>query len=260
MRLPRHEWIVLAGVLLSAAASAQPPQRDPQAIVILQRSLAAMGGAVPSDSLATGNVVLVAGSKTETGTVRILTRGLHQTAEEILTAEGRRMVVYSQGQAIETEDMVIKSLQMELVVTSQCPDFPLPFLAAVLNDPDSGIQYVGLESFDGSPVHHIRFWKSFSSKPRRQHLATFSVKDVWVDAISGLPRKLSYIRRAARGAEPGIPVEVLYSAYRSVSGLLFPYRIEKSLNGTPWATVTISSVIFNSGLTDTDFPIQYGDR
>ena len=256
MRLPRHEWIVLAGVLLSAAASAQPPQRDPQAVVILQRSFAAMGGAVPSDSLAMGNVVLVAGSKTETGTIRILTRGLNQTLEEIQTFDGRRATIYSNGLANEVEGTTVKSLQLELVVNSQCPDFPLPFLAAVLNDPDSGIQYVGLESVDCSPVHHIRFWKGFSIKPKLQHLAEFSVKDVWLEAASGLPRKLSYVRRAASGSEPGIPVEVFYSDFRNVGGVLYPFRIEKSLNGTPWATITITNVVFNSGLTDGNFPVQ----
>ncbi len=215
-----------------------------------------MGGIVPADSLGTGTVTLVAGSKTETGTIHILTRGVDQSLEEIQTSEGRRATIYSRGMADEFEGTSAKSLQLELVVTSQSPDFPLPLLAATLNDPDSAARYVGLESLDGTPTHHVRFWKAFARHPKLQHVAEFSAKDLWLDAASGLPRKLAYVRRAASGAEPGIPLEVLYSDYRNVGGVLYPYRIEKSLNGTPWATISIANVVFNSGLTDTNFPVQ----
>ncbi|SRR6266403_781741 len=63
------------------STSAQP--RDPQAIALLQSSVRAMGGSVPSDSVATGSVVVVAGSLTTSGTVRILTRGTDQTLEQL---------------------------------------------------------------------------------------------------------------------------------------------------------------------------------
>jgi hypothetical protein len=51
-------------------------QRDPQALVILQGAVAAMGGSVPSDSTANGTVTTVAGSLTENGSVIVLTRGI----------------------------------------------------------------------------------------------------------------------------------------------------------------------------------------
>ena len=94
------------------------------------------------------------------------------------------------------------------------------------------------------------------STPRLRHLAGFSVKELWIDASSRLPRKLAYERRAASGAAPRIPVAVFFSDYRNVGGVLYPFRIEKSLNGTPWATITIQNVAFNTGLTDADFPVE----
>ncbi len=268
MNLQRILPIFLASFLFSLCTAAQQaplvviplqrenPPRDSQVVAILAQSVTAMGGVVPSDSLATGTIDIVAGSKTEKGTIRLLTRGLDQTAEQIVTPEATRAVIYSHDQAIEIEGNSAKAQQLELVVTSQSPCFPLVLLAAALNDPDTAFEYLGEETLGGSVVHRIRFWNSFASKPRLRHLAEFSVKDVWVDAASGLPRKLSYDRRAASGAEARVPVEVFFSNYRNVGGVLYPFQIHKWLNGTPWATVIIDSVALNSGLTDADFPVR----
>ncbi len=215
-----------------------------------------MGGVALADSVAAGTIELVAGSKTEAGTIRILTRGMDQTAEEIVTPEGTRQVVYSREQASEVEANSSKTLQLELVVTSQSACFPLPLLAAALNHPDTAFEYLGQETLDGLVVHHLRFWNTFSSNAKLRHLAEFSVKDLWIDAATGLPRKLSFDRRAAGGAEPRIPVEVFFSDYRRVSGALYPFRIEKHFNGTPWATITINNVQLNAGLTDAAFPVE----
>ena len=64
------------------------------------------------------------------------------------------------------------------------------------------------------------------------------------------------VRRPAHGAVAGVAVDVFYSNYQNSSGILYPSNIRKSLNGTPWATITIQSIAFNTGLTDSDFPVQ----
>jgi hypothetical protein len=246
---PAASFLLLAPLFVSAQ---QAPQRDPQAFAVLQRAVTAMGGLVPSDSVATGNVVLVEGSKTENGTIRFLTRGLDQSAEYMQVPTGLRSVVYSRGRA--SDERSAKPLQLELAVTSQSSAFPLQLAASALSDPDAAFVYVGLENLEGQQVHHIRFWKTFASNPKLQSLAEVSKRDIWIDAASNLPRKLSYKRRASRGpGAVGILIEVSYSDYRNVSGVLYPYRIERFVNGTLWAAITFQNVVFNSGLTGTDF-------
>jgi hypothetical protein len=138
-------------VALSVAAQ-QAPQRDPQAFAVLQRAVTAMGGLVPSDSVATGNVVLVEGSKTEQGTIRILTRGTDQSAEQIQTPDSQRAVIYSQNWAKETRGTTVKRLPLQLVVTSQSPDFPLPLLAAAFTNPDTVVSFLGQETLNLNPA------------------------------------------------------------------------------------------------------------
>ncbi len=254
-------FLLVASVAFSLAPSlhSQQPPRDRQAAAILQAAATAMGGTVPSDSVATGSVVVVAGSKTDTGTIRILTRGTDQTAELIQISDGTRALIYSGGQAAKRDGASSKRQSLELSASSQSPNFPMPVIAGVLSDPDAAFQYLGREALLGFPVHHIRFWKTYPANPRLAHLAEFSKKDIWIDVASLLPRKFYFQRfegRPSRGPSRGIRFEVSFLDYRSINGVLYPFRIEKSLNGTPWATITVQTVTFNTGLTEADFPLR----
>jgi hypothetical protein len=248
-------------ILQTAAAQSQTaattPTQDPRAVSVLQQSVRAMGTTAPSDSTATGTITTVAGSLTENGTITILTRGMDQTSEQIQTPHGST-IVYSQGQASTVSGSTPTTLPMERAVTSECAFFPLVLLADALNNADTGSKYVGLEPLNGASAHHIQFWNSFTSTPKLQVVANFSVRDLWIDAGSGLPIKVSYTRRDTGGASPGIAMEASYSNYRNVGGVLYPFSIQESFNGTPWATITIQSVTLNTGLTDSNFPVQTG--
>ena len=259
MRLPRT--FVLAFIFLSfafplfAQQTATTVQRDPQALAALQRSVAAMGRSVPLDSTANGTATTEAGSLTENGTVTILTRGMSQTSEQIQAPHGST-IVYSNLQASQVTDSVMTPLSSELASSSRSLAFPLPLLAAILNNPDSSYVYVGLESLNGLQVHHLQYWNSFSSKPKFQFLTPFTLTDIWIDAGSNVPQRISQMRKAGRGSEPRFQIDVYFSNYQIVNGVLYPFLIQKSLNGSPWITFTITNVTFNTGLTDANFPVQ----
>ena len=238
------------------APPAQSPVRDAQAIAILQQSVAAMASNAPGDSSATGTVTVVEGSSTESGSILILTRGSTQTAETLTLPSGQRSVIYSSGQAKETYASESTNPPLESGVTDQCPDFPLPLLLATLSSPDAALRYIGAETLNGTAVQHIQLWNSFASKPRLQKLAPFSLRDIWFDSASALPLKVAYTRRAGAGAVPVFPVEVNFSNYTNVGGVLYPFQIKKSFNGTLWQTINIHAVSFNTGLTDTQFQVE----
>ncbi len=254
MRLRAPAVLLAFGLGFALAVSAQP--RDPQAVALVQLAATAMGGAAPSDSTATGTITVVAGSLTENGQITILTRGTNQTAEQISLPSGQRAVIYSNFEAKETTPSASGAVVTELAVTDQCPAFPLPLLLAALNNSDEAFQYVGQETLNGAAVQHVRVWNTFASNPHLQKLASFSTQDIWFDASSNLPVKLAYTRQAGSGAVPAIPVEVLFSNYTNVNGVLYPFQIQKSYNGTPWQTITIQSVVFNTGLTDAQFQVE----
>jgi len=254
-------FVLVARFLLPSAAQETPTatlpstQRDLRALAVLQGAIAAMGRSVPSDSAANGTVTTVAGSRTENGSFTILTRGTNQTSEQIQTPHGFTLV-YSNGQAGQLVDSVSTPLSSELALSSQSVAFPLPLLAGFLNNADSCFVYVGSESLDGIQVHHLLYWNSFSSQPKFQFLAPFTHTNIWIDALSGLPKRISQIQRAGRGSEPSIQIDVYFSNYQNVGGVLYPFLIQKSLNGSPWISFTVDRVMFNTGLSDANFPAQ----
>jgi hypothetical protein len=241
---------------LAAQQAASTVQRDPQATSLLQSAIRAMGGNVPSDSSASGSVTIVAGSTTSSGTIQVLTRGTTQTSETLTLSTTQTAVIYSYGEAKEVSGTQSTNPPLELIVTDQCPDFPLPLVASLLNNSDEAFRYIAQETLNGASAQHIQVWNTFSSKPRLLKLASFSTMDIWFDASSGLPLKVAYSRRAGGGAVPSIPVEVFFSNYTNVSGFLYPFQINKSFNGTPWQTITIQNVTFNNGLTDAQFQVE----
>ena len=241
--------------LTQRQTSSQTPVPDAQAIAVLQQAIVAMGSTPPSDSTAAGTVSTVSGSQIEQGTIRILTRGTDQTLEQIQTPHGAT-TVYSRDEASSLVGSTVSPLSIESALSSQCPDFPLPLLAGAINNSDIGYKYIGPETLNGAAVYHIQFWNSYSSNPSMKPLSDFTTKDIWIDSTSYLPARLSYVHRVAQGSSPRIPVDVFYSNYQNVSGILYPFSVHRSFNGTPWATITIQSVTLNGGLTDSDFPVQ----
>jgi outer membrane lipoprotein-sorting protein len=248
--------VVSATAQQTASPPVQAPQRDTQAIAILQQAVAAMASTVPSDSSATGTVTIVEGSTTQNGSIKILTLGTGQTTETLTLPEGQRAVIYSNGNAMEVARNQSVNPPLQLIVTDQSVDFPLPLILSALSNSDETLQYIGVETLNGASVQHVRVWNTFASTPRLQVLASFSARDIWLNATPGLPVKIAYSRRAGGGAVPSFPVEVSFLNYTKVNGVLYPFQINKSYNGTPWQTITIQNVVFNTGLTATQFQVQ----
>jgi hypothetical protein len=248
--------VISATAQQPVAPITQTPQRDAQAITILQQAVASMANTAPADSSATGTVTVVEGSTTQTGSIQILTLGASQTAETITLPDGQRVVIYSNGTAKEVNGSQSISPPMELILTDQCADFPLPLILSTLNNSDEAFQYVGAETIDGGTSQHVRLWNTFASRPGLQGLATFSTMDFWFDPASGLPLKIAYARRVGGGTIPAFPVEISFLNYTKVNGVLYPFQINKSFNGMPWETITIQNVTFNAGLTAAQFSVQ----
>ena len=243
------------GAQQAAPTPAPSAERDPQALAILQQSLEAMGGIQPSDSVATGTVTPVAGGQTNQGTIRILTKGTAESLVQFTMPNSVETTIYANGEASQTVNSTQIPFPLEPTVTSQAAEFPLPLILALINNPDTSFQYVGIETLSGESLYHIKTWDSFASLPAFQNLSSFSARDVWIDSNTSLPQRISYTRYPAQG-DGGTMTDVFFTNYLKSSGILYPSAISESLNGTPWATITVQSVAFDTGLSDSNFPVQ----
>jgi hypothetical protein len=229
--------------------------RDPQAVALLGQSVAAMGTTMPADSTATGSVTITAGSETSQGTVHILTRSMDQTSIQFQTTNVNWSVIYSNGQANRVDATGTSVLPLEHAASSQSLYFPFPFLSGLLGNPDVSLHYVGRESLDSSSANHIRVQNTYASSPSLQFLSDFTTADIWLDASTALPVRISLTRRNGGGSSPKIPISFSYSNYKTIAGVQYPFTIQEFVTGTLWASTSIQSVTFNTGLTDSSFPI-----
>jgi hypothetical protein len=113
-----------------------------------------------------------------------------------------------------------------------------------------------LEKLGDSSVKHLRLWDTFNSQAALQSLATLTTRDVWLDATSNLPVQIAYGCWANTYKDVTVPVVISYSSYQTVGGYSYPSSIALSVNGTPSITATIQTIKFNTGLSDSNFPIQ----
>jgi hypothetical protein len=247
-----------AGIPQTTTSSTSAPVRDPQGVALLQKSISVMG-VPPSDSSATGSVTTVAGSLTQQGTVTILTRGSAQTSIQFQMPDNPWTVVFASGQANKLETTQTTVYPLELAASSQCLYFPLPFLAGILNNTDYSVQYIGQENLGSSTANHVVVQNTFNSTPTYKFLSAFTVADIWIDASTALPVKIGMVRRDGGGSAPKIPISLVYSNYQAVSGVRYPFTIQEYVTETLWATTTIQSVAFNSGLTDSTFSATAGN-
>lgn len=257
-RRVRCAVLALALILVPAAVDGQDQEqkRDAKALLILQQSFGIMGGATPSDSILSGTVEIVAGSKSEQGRVRILARGLDQVAEELDTEDGRRVLIHSKGAAALRQGYDLKKLPVEEALSTQAVAAPSVVIAAALMNPGTNYEYIAEENLGGVPAHRIRFWNSFATRENLRRLAEFTVRDIWIDASSGLPVKLAFEQRAGGGAADRMDVEIAYSDYRQTGASVIPFRMVVIRNGVTWKTISIEQVKMNAGLSESEFQVR----
>ena len=216
-----------------------------------------MGGVLPADSSVSGVVTINAGAEIQEGTITIFTRGSSQTMEQLTGVADAKTVIFSNGLAAETDSLGEKKMySLELASSTQSAVFPLPLISAILSFTDSAYEYVAFENINGIGCHHVRTWRTFSSKPDFAYLAPFSMRDIWINTATNLPEKIAYALRPGSGATSSTSVEVFYSKYQQIAGIKYPFAISQCLNGTPWMTISISSASFNTGLSDSTFSFQ----
>jgi len=164
-------------------------------------------------------------------------------------------LIYSNGEANRVDATGTKVLPLELAASSQSLYFPFPFLSGLLNNPDIYLQYIGQESVDSAQANHVRVQNTFASSPSLQFLSDFTTADIWLDASTTLPVRISLTRRNGGGSSPRIAISLSFSNYKTIADVLYPFSIQEFLSGTLWATTSIQSVSFNNGLTDSSFPV-----
>jgi hypothetical protein len=247
-------------------ASAASGGQDPQAVGVLNQSLAAAGGATAiraiTDYTATGNVSYHWNPEEE-GTVAIQGLGVTGIRIDAYLPSGVR------SQAIHEGQTSIKGPQGNLwqyppsysipsseAFPYQPPLFPsglvMPYLplALVLNNARYSISYLGVVQVDGQSVHDIQVQRILANPTKPDSMAWYHRIDffITVDTLQ--------IVMTQDNVPNNVVHQVRFSNYKQLGGILVPFAISERMGGQNTNDFQLSQVNFNLGLQDSAFVIQ----
>jgi outer membrane lipoprotein-sorting protein len=118
------------------------------------------------------------------------------------------------------------------------------------------LSYVGQETRNGESVQHIRSYVYQSNPPPGVSTQQLSTMDFYLYAGTLLPVATVFTAYPDTGAGTNINVEIDFSNYQSLSGVLVPLHIQRYSQGNLLVDITVSGAAFNTGLPLSLFKIN----
>jgi hypothetical protein len=249
----------------SVLPQTSPPVSDPKAVALAAQAIAALtGGTAVSDVTISGSVVWTSGPRNATGTVVAYGKTSAMSRIDLTVGSGNRSEIRNNTNASAQGTWINAAGQSNSAAAQNCWTDPVWFfpaltsLSAVTTDNTLVLTYVGLETRNGVSVQHIRSYHCVASKFLEFTAFTqrASKVDYYLDAPTLVPLWITFNAHPDNDANTDIPVEIDFSDYQLVSGVLVPYHITKLWQGSPLFDFTATNATINSGLPDSLFSIQ----
>ncbi len=271
-RLAQHPrrgllWVgtVLTALATSASLAGQtaapaPSSSSPQAIQTLQQALSAAGGAQALGSIqdfsATGTITYFWAGEQVQGSATVKARGTDQFRVDSVLPEGTRAWLVNRGTGtLKETDGTTNPIPYYDAVNLGAFTFPYLSLVSATNDPLANASFVGgVQTSDGKQADQIHLQWPFSSADDPQGLlAQLRTTDYLVDAATDLLISTSRTMYAIDNFSRTYVDEVDFQNYAPVSGVQVPMLVQEKMNGQTAWQLTLTSIAFNTGLTDADF-------
>jgi hypothetical protein len=247
---------------LSAAAQS-PVASNPQALQILQQSLAALSPNIAvRDVTLSGSAHYIVGSDDETGTAVLKATALGDSRIDLNLNSGPRSEVYNLSASTPTgqwsdQGSTPKPIPYHNLLTEPGWFSPVTAISRRLNGGAFLASYIGVETLDSQSVQHVvvtQLPPTFATTFQLfQHLAQV---DLYIDSSTFLPVALSFNTHPDDNELLDLPIEVRYSDYRPVSGEQVPFHIQKFLNNVLILEIQLDSATVNTGLSSTTFSVS----
>lgn len=269
MRILRLGPLFVFGLLSVTAIPAQqsptsmPAPRDGQAVLVLQRSLAALAGTAGiNDVTLSGTVNRIAGSDNESGTAILKATAVGQGRIDLSLPSGQRSEVTDISQAAPSgswagPDGTWHSVAAHNRFSDPSWFFPTFLIHRVLSASNYAVSPVDAETVDGVAVEHLKIYQQ-SGLPTQQAVLMqgLSQIDIYLNSSTLLPVAISFNTHPDDDALLNIPTQIKFTSYQTAQGALIPYRIQKYIQNSLVLDITLSGVQINTGLSGSDFQAQ----
>jgi outer membrane lipoprotein-sorting protein len=261
MRRYFNLFVLLLLVLpVVAHAQQQTPRQDPQAISILNRSLAAMGGqgvASIQDTVVKGTVSSPGSQDPTTGSVTITTKGANMFRTDSEGGGKSASVIFNNGREMRQLGKGWQTAPSANANHKRFEHLPGLMLAYEVVRNELSAEYVGEESIEGRSVDHVSLKRVSNRGDALDETFTRNSQiDVFVDTQTHFITKISYLLLSEIDWRRGFPMEIYFDDYRVANGVAVPFHQRTFFQGQAVNELRISSVAVNQGIPDSKFEAQ----
>jgi hypothetical protein len=250
--------IVLIAIACSAVFAQTQPPSDPQALSYAAQSIAAMVGIVSISDVTLSGTVTWNGSDTGTAIFRAL--GTSESRMDLSLSSGTRTEIRDAQTGTQLGEWINPNNASGKFAFQNCQVDTVwffPVLGSLAVGPKVVLSYIGPETRNGESVQHIQSYMYQPSPtalaPSRQSLSTM---DFYLDATTLLPAAVTFNAHPDNNTTANLLVEVDFSNYQSLSGVLVPMHIQKYQQGNLMVDVVVTGASFNSGLSLSIFAVN----
>lgn len=241
---------------LTAEPVSTTAPKDPTANSIAQRALNALGAAQiqANEGVIASGTLSLGGNKPATFPIVMKSRGTEQLRSELTTPKGTRITIINDGAGkIVQPDGTVRWLDTENTVSQRVTQIPALSLLAEYQLPTVSTQYMGTANVNGSTADVIALGVYSATKATSaQSESQLTQKLFYIDHSSSLILRMQEIHYSENGSDSD-GVEIRYSDYRSVQGVMVPFDQQTYANGKLVFDFSVSNVSFGVTLPDSDF-------
>ena len=243
----------------SALVAQTAPVRDPQALAVLGQAVAVAGGASAlsaiQDYTASGQITYFWAGQEVTGPATLRGRAPDQFRLDANLPEGTRswLINSQQGQLRDASGKLTVIPQYNAINLSTAA---LPHLGLSLAAVDNSFSVTGgsVQTVEGKSALVVRTNRVLSTKEDPGgEIARWSAKEYVIDAVSHVLVETRDTVFSNDTSRTRYLHEMIYSDFRSQGGVLIPFSLTERIGGQATWSVQLSSINFNTGLTDSDF-------
>jgi hypothetical protein len=252
-------------LLVISAANSQTSSvvtQDPQAISILTQSLNAMGGFAAvgaiQDYTENGTITYNWADEPVQGAVRVQGKGLTGfRIDATLPAGVQTLAINGMAGRLKTADGTLKRLAPYNFANAGSLSFPALRLASALSNQTVSLSVVGTVQAEGHQVYQVQaIFPVDPTLATTVPIADLGTLDFFIDSTSFQLVKSSENVRSERDATVAYLHEIVYTNYQPAGGIAVPFGINERIGGQQTWSITVQSLSFNSGLSDSEFIIN----
>jgi hypothetical protein len=254
--------VALSTVAPTSSSAQAGASSDPRAVSFAQKAIPTLtGGASITDVTLIGTATWIAGSDTETGNATLKALGTGESRMDLALSGGTRSEVRDASTGIPLGQWTAPN-SSNFFAPHNCLTDPVwffPALSSLAGGQNVAFIYVGQETRNGAVVQHLKSYSTNQSVPLPSQTPSaqqLSTMDFYLDANTLLPSAIVFNSHPDSDPTTNIPIEIDFSNYQAIGGVMVPMRIQRYLQGTLAVDVTVSAAAFNTGLQLSNFAIS----